>query len=109
MPLYLAQCKVCGEQQEIYRSFARYEELPECCGEKMARVICPSMVMADIQPYVSQIDGSVISSRSRHKEHLKAHQCIEVGNETASMKPHGIYKPEGLKETLIEVANAKLR
>jgi len=38
-------------------------------------------VMNDIQPYQSMIDGSMITSRSRHREHLQAHGCIEVGNE----------------------------
>jgi hypothetical protein len=38
-------------------------------------------VMNDIQPYKSMIDGSMITSRSRHREHLQAHGCIEVGNE----------------------------
>jgi len=38
-------------------------------------------VMNDIQPYQSMIDGSMITSRSRHREHLQANGCIEVGNE----------------------------
>ena len=43
------------------------------------------MIMGDIQPYVSQIDGSLIASRSQHREHLRAHGCVEVGNETAHL------------------------
>jgi hypothetical protein len=38
-------------------------------------------IVRDIQPYTSMVDGSTISSRSRHREHLKAHGCVEVGNE----------------------------
>jgi hypothetical protein len=38
-------------------------------------------VMADIQPYKSMIDGRMITSRSQHRAHLKAHNCVEVGNE----------------------------
>ena len=38
-------------------------------------------VMGDIEPYQSQIDGTWIKSRSQHREHLKAHECVEVGNE----------------------------
>jgi len=46
-------------------------------------------IVRDIQPYTSMIDGSTISSRSRHREHLQAHGCIEVGNETqAAPKPY---------------------
>lgn len=40
------------------------------------------LVMPDIQPYRSQIDGRMITSRSEHREHLKANNCYEVGNET---------------------------
>jgi hypothetical protein len=39
------------------------------------------MVVRDIPEYVSMIDGSVISSRKQHRDHLRAHGCIEVGNE----------------------------
>lgn len=43
-------------------------------------------VMTDIQPYKSMIDGSMITSRSKHREHLQAHGCIEVGNEKMETK-----------------------
>ena len=42
------------------------------------------MVAPDIQPYQSQIDGSWITSRSKHRTHLKDHGCIEIGNEKQS-------------------------
>jgi hypothetical protein len=37
--------------------------------------------MSDIDPYISQVDGSVIESRSKHKAHLKQHRMIELGND----------------------------
>ena len=40
------------------------------------------MVMRDIEPYQNMIDGKMISSRSAHRDLLKAHNCIEIGNET---------------------------
>lgn len=67
------------------------------------------MVMNDIQPYQSMIDGSIITSRSQHRAHLKAHGCIEVGNETKHLKSQPMTPPSGLKQTLVEVANSKLR
>ena len=68
------------------------------------------MVMPDIQPYRSMINGEVINSRSVHRSHLKAHNCIEVGNETKYLtKPKPVTPPPGLKETLIRVVNDKLR
>jgi hypothetical protein len=38
-------------------------------------------VQQDIQPYKSMIDGSMITSRSMHRRHLKANNCVEVGND----------------------------
>lgn len=38
-------------------------------------------IMPDIQPYQSMVTGEMITSRSRHREHLREHNCIEVGNE----------------------------
>lgn len=107
MPLYSIECRQCGHHDEIYRRFADMDDLPEHCGEPMHRVVCAPMVYGDIEPYISQIDGSIIHSRSRHKEHLRDHGCIEVGNEKVTPKP--ITSPPGLKEKLIEVVNAKVR
>lgn len=61
------------------------------------------MVMADIKPYQSVIDGSVINSRSRHREHLRQHGCIEVGNERPKPRPKEI--APGLKQTVIDAYN----
>ena len=67
-------------------------------------------IIPDIKPYRSMIDGSEIGSRSTHREHLRAHGCFEVGNEVKHLKPFGKYEPApGLKETLIRVANEKLK
>jgi hypothetical protein len=50
------------------------------------------MVMRDIKAYKSMIDGSMISSRSTHRDHLRAHNCIEVGNEKMETKTQAISK-----------------
>ena len=39
------------------------------------------MVMSDIGEYQSVIDKSVIGGRRQHRDHLRAHGCVEVGNE----------------------------
>jgi len=39
------------------------------------------IIMPDIQPYQSMADGSMITSRSQHRAHLRQHNCIEIGNE----------------------------
>lgn len=50
-------------------------------GYEYLRVNAP-MVMPDIQPYKSMVDGSMITSRSQHRSHLKQYGMIEIGNET---------------------------
>lgn len=68
------------------------------------------MVMGDIAPYKSMIDGSVISSRSHHREHLRMHGCVEVGNDSSLGKRRGPIKPPpGLKETIARNVYSKLR
>lgn len=38
-------------------------------------------VIRDIGEYVSPVDGSHITSRSQHRDHLRQHQLVELGNE----------------------------
>lgn len=57
------------------------------------------MVMGDIQPYISQIDGRIIGSRSKHRQHLREHGCIEVGNERMQAKT--LQPAPGLKQDII--------
>jgi len=44
------------------------------------------MVIRDIDPYKSMITGEMITGRKQHRDHLKAHGCIEVGNDTSHIK-----------------------
>ncbi len=63
-------------------------------------------VMKDIKPYKSMIDGREITSRSRHREHLREHGCVEVGNDSSLWrKPKPIESPPGLKEKIIRAVN----
>jgi hypothetical protein len=45
------------------------------------------MVIRDIEPYQNMIDGKTISSRSEHRDFLRRHNCIEVGNEKMESRP----------------------
>tara|TARA_R110000868_G_scaffold400473_1_gene674990 strand:- start:242 stop:604 length:363 start_codon:yes stop_codon:yes gene_type:complete len=49
-------------------------------------------VIRDIGPYKSMIDGSIIDGRKRHRDHLRAHGCVEVGNEPMVSKQKPITK-----------------
>lgn len=106
MPVYVIRCGQCGSRDEVVRSIKGYDDLPEHCGQKMERVVTPALVMTDLQPYKSMIDGSMISSRSQHRAHLKQHNCIEIGNETKYLQTKAS-PPPGLKETLIRVVKEK--
>jgi len=71
-----------------------------------------AMVMPDIEGYVSQVDGTWVKSRSHHREHLKQHRMIELGNDYVKQnKPIEISRKdqEARKRTIAEVAYEKLR
>ena len=53
------------------------------------REVSAPMVMPDIAGYQSMATGEWISSRSRHREHLKQHRLVEIGNERVENKPRG--------------------
>lgn len=63
-------------------------------------------VMGDIAPYQSVIDGTLITSRSRHREHLRAHGCIEVGNERPKPRQETWTATRGLREELAARLNS---
>ena len=85
-------CPTCGHTNG--RGEASYSEYPGV------------LVMNDIRPYQSMIDGSEITSRSRHREHLRQHGCVEVGNDSSlTRKPQPLKSPAGLKETIIRTVN----
>ena len=54
-------------------------------SEYYAEPVAPG-IMPDIQPYQSMADGSMITSRSQHRAHLRQHNCIEIGNESMETK-----------------------
>jgi hypothetical protein len=69
------------------------------------------MVISDIEGYVSQVDGSWISSRSHHRSHLKQHRMIELGNDVPKQhKPVELSHKdkETRKRKIAELAYAKL-
>lgn len=67
-------------------------------------------VMPDIDPYRSMVNGEWITSRSRHREHLREHGLSsnnEVGNDpnVLNARPRPLSAPPGLKDELIRAAN----
>ena len=70
------------------------------------------MIQSDIEGYVSQVDGSWITSRSHHRNHLKQHRMIELGNDVPTQnKPIEISRKsnETRKRQIAEMAYEKLK
>lgn len=67
-----------------------------------------TQIISDIQPYISQIDGSVISSRSKHRDHLRANGCVEVGNETMNVPKTSWIEQKSQKEAIRREIAARL-
>lgn len=96
MPVYVCECGTCGKRDEIYRAISEMDNLPNHCGQRMKRLIVGANVIADIKPYKSMQTGEMITSRSQHREHLKRHHLVEIGNEIAAhLKP----KPRQIDKT----------
>ena len=87
MPLYRVMCDTCAAEDDIFRTLAKIDELPACCGTAMHRKICAPMVITDIAPYqamavdVATGKAPIIGSRSQHRDYLKRNGYFEMGNE----------------------------
>lgn len=72
-----------------------------------SREVNAPYVMGDIQPYQSMQTGEMITSRSVHRQHLRQHGLIEIGNEvkaaTTPQKPKD--DREGRRRAIAEALN----
>ena len=77
-------------------------ELVEVVDGYLVRERKTADFMPDIQPYKSMVTGEMITSRSQHREHLKAHGLREIGNEVKyiSQTPSRDVDPQGRKELI---------
>ena len=64
----------------IYRN----GEAVECAEREVSSGL---IVIPDQQGYQSMVTGEWIGGRRQHREHLRAHDLIEVGNEKVKQKP----------------------
>lgn len=86
-----------------------HDRMVEVTERRVVEAAAP-LIMPDIKPYRSMVTGEVINSRSRHREHLRDHGCIEVGNDSSlHQQPRPIKPPPGRKELLIGLADKILR
>jgi hypothetical protein len=66
-------------------------------------------IVGDLQPYRSMVTGEMIEGRRQHREHLKTHNVVEVGNSFDQSTPKPIYQPGRLKEQIARQVYEKLR
>lgn len=101
--------------KEYYLTFWNYElgtpEAEEAWKQKQAMTKREApMVTSDIGGYISQIDGSWIESRSKHRDHLKRHGMVELGNDVPlKHKEVEVVNTEQRKRHIAEQVYAKLR
>lgn len=100
MPIYPCKCEECGHYEEVVRAVAECRDLPEHCGAQMRRVYTPLPVMEDMKPYRSPLDGSIVSSRAEHRNHMRKHDVIEVGNEKLTRPMQKPYDSGNLKQDI---------
>lgn len=82
MPVYAYRCETCERNQDSYnRIDERHTNAPVCCDQPMGIRLTPAYIRPDIEPYESIIDGSEITGRAAHREHLKETGCVELGDE----------------------------
>lgn len=103
MPVYPIKCE-CGHTEEVFRTFSEHGTWPDHCGTKMTRYLTPTNVMADMTEYRSPLDGSIVKSRKHHRDHMRKHGVIEVGNEKMEGKKKE-YNPQGIRDDIHGAVN----
>lgn len=66
-------------------------------------------VHGDVQAYKSMITGEMIEGRTAHREHLKRHGVVEVGNDLNNAKPRSSQPVGNLKEMIARQVYQRLR
>ncbi len=56
-------------------------------------------LVRDVDPYRSVITGETIGGRRQHRDHLRAHGCVEIGNDMPQRRESGIDR-EGIRQDL---------
>ena len=66
------------------------------------------MIVPDIEPYQSMITGEMITSRSKHREHLREHNCVEIGNDYQHQLTHYDKMPDVAPQQRHELIRAQI-
>lgn len=106
MPIYTAQCTVCGFRFPIFRKIEARDTPANCekCASTAKRVLDAPRVMNDYEPYECPITGKQIRGRREHEENLKQHGCrvYEPGEREDASR----YRAEQDEKSLDKLAEA---
>lgn len=67
-------------------------------SQKHSDALPTPMVMGDLTEHRNIATGEVVSSRSRHREILREHGLVELGNER--IEPRRPYEPQGVEQDM---------
>lgn len=87
MPLYDVLCKNCGELTDIWAKIAEMHVSCPQCGAKTTRLISPTRIICDLEPYFDENlahpqkspHGSYVTSRQDRKRKMKELGLAEAG------------------------------
>lgn len=103
--LYEYECQ-CGALTERICPVKDHTPRIKCeCGRMAVQLLGFAHVVPDIEPYRSVVTGERIRSRAHHREHLKRHDLVEIGNERIKPRKAVPMPPlhEDLKRAIQEV------
>ena len=89
----MVRSKTIWKDGEIFAEYERGELVylnPKYQAPKRSEIVAAPYFMKDISEYKSPLDGQMITTRSQHRDHMREHGVIEVGNErmpTAKAEP----------------------
>ena len=77
MPIYEYRCIECQEKHNAYRPMSESALSSTCpeCGAASNRILSPSILGADYEPYQCPITDKWIDGKKAHEENLKLHGC----------------------------------
>jgi hypothetical protein len=80
-PLYLYRCPDRHETEKLCSVSEHSGTIVCSCGKRARQVITATHIHPDISPYRSAVTGEMIGGRAGHREHLRRHNLVEIGNE----------------------------
>ena len=71
MPIYQYECEE-GHVQDRSFPMSSYPQLIDCwCGKMGRKILSPTRINCDIEPYACPVTGKMITSRKQHEENLR--------------------------------------